>query len=105
MLSGADNKIAAASHNASSGQIRSPSAAAYRADLAIASAIKINQNEEKIAHNKNNIGKDIIIAIWRKDSNSCAATCRSARISLSCACRAASSALAARDIARARRRF
>jgi len=50
-------------------------------------------------------GKDMIIAILRSASNSSATTRRSARIKRNCACRAASSALAARDIARANLRF
>ena len=58
-------------------------AAAYFADLTMASAIRMNQKLENIAHNKNNIGKDIIIAILFNDSNSYSIFACSARISLS----------------------
>jgi phosphoribosylcarboxyaminoimidazole (NCAIR) mutase len=54
--------------------------AAYFADLLIASAIRINQKLENIAHSRNNAGRDIIIAILRSASNSSATTRRSARI-------------------------
>jgi len=71
----------------------------------IASAIKINQKLLNIAHSRNRKGKDMIIAILRKDSNSSATTRRSARIKRNWAWRAASSALAARDMARDNLRF
>ena len=68
-------------------------------------AIIINHTHDRIMHSRRDNGSDITIAILRNLSNSSATMRRSARISRNCACRAANSALAARDMARASRRF